>query len=62
MTFFFLLTCINFSMSSDPIVEFVFICLIQDGWIRLHLSVQTRRTDAVRLLLINKTLKNKVCF
>jgi hypothetical protein len=59
-----LLMCI-FSMCSDPIVEFVclFFCLIQDGWTPLHLAVQARRTDLVRLLLIkgaDKTLKNKV--
>lgn len=40
----------------------MYICLLQDGWTPLHLAVQARRTDVVRLLLIkgaNKTLKNK---
>ena len=47
------------------LVEYVYICLIQDGWTPLHLAVQARRTDVVRLLLIkgaNKTLTNKVNF
>lgn len=47
------------------LVEYVYIFLLQDGWTPLHLAVQARRTDVVRLLLIkgaNKTLKNKVNF
>lgn len=40
-----------------------FICPFQDGWTPLHLAVQARRTDIVKLLLIkgaDKTLKNQV--
>lgn len=41
----------------------IFICPFQDGWTPLHLAVQARRTDIVKLLLIkgaDKTLKNRV--
>lgn len=41
----------------------IFICPFQDGWTPLHLAVQSRRTDIVKLLLIkgaDKTLKNRV--
>lgn len=39
------------------------LCLVQYGWTPLHLAVQSRRTDVVRLLLVkgaDKTLKNRV--
>lgn len=41
----------------------ILICTFQDGWTPLHLAVQARRTDIVKLLLIkgaDKTLKNQV--
>lgn len=41
----------------------IFICPFQDGWTPLHLAVQARRTDIVKLLLIkgaDKTSKNRV--
>lgn len=40
-----------------------FVSILQDGWTPLHLAVQSRRTDVVRLLLIkgaDKTIKNQV--
>ena len=46
-------------------VEKLLRCILQDGWTPLHLAVQARRTDVVRLLLIKKadrTLKNHVLF
>jgi len=39
------------------------VSVLQDGWTPLHLAVQSRRTDVVRLLLIkgaDKTIKNQV--
>lgn len=48
--------------------KLIFICthaLLQDGWTPLHLAVQTKRTDIVRLLLIkgaDRFLKNRVKF
>jgi ankyrin repeat protein len=52
-----------FSQCVPILLLSLFFCLIQDGWTPLHLAVQARRTDLVRLLLIkgaDKTLKNKV--
>lgn len=45
----------------------IFLRSLQYGWTPLHLAVQSRRTDIVRLLLkkgADKTLKNRVlvCF
>lgn len=53
----------SLQLLSIVLMESVLICPFQDGWTPLHLAVQARRTDIVKLLLIkgaNKTLKNRV--
>ena len=52
-----------FLFSSDKLIFISNMIFLKDGWTPLHLAVQTKRTDIVRLLLIkgaDRTLKNRV--
>ena len=55
--------CALLFMHAIDVFENALVFHFQDGWTPLHLAVQTRRTDLVRLLLIkgaDRTLKNQV--
>ena len=56
--------CFTFFLKhAGDVFENALVFHFQDGWTPLHLAVQTRRTDLVRLLLIkgaDKTLKSRV--
>lgn len=55
--------CFIFLMHAGNVFDDALVFHFQYGWTPLHLAVQTRRTDLVRLLLIkgaDKTLKNQV--
>lgn len=52
-----------FGCQAHSFISEDFVSVLQDGWTPLHLAVQSRRTDVVRLLLIkgaDKTIKNQV--